>query len=94
VTIDRSRRRDLSSGRGLLFLSALFCRDGEKSRSLLLNLFALAVRARDTALLILRKRQDPVEGLMALFADVFVAWHGNKFLLVSKKGVLYQTSEL
>jgi len=42
-----------------------------------MHVFTAAFRARDLALFVFRKREDDLEGLLAVFAEEFVSRHGD-----------------
>jgi hypothetical protein len=56
--------------------SALLGGYGKKRGDFLMNMFLATFRALEFALLVFRKAQDQLEGLLAIFAVELVAWHG------------------
>jgi len=42
-----------------------------------MHVFTTAFRARDLALFVFRKREDDLEGFLAVFAEEFLARHGD-----------------
>jgi hypothetical protein len=66
-------------------LSAFLRSHREEFGGLLMHVFPAAFRAPDLALLVFRKGEDDLEGLLAVFAEELVARHGD---LQSRTGII------